>query len=128
MVMDLLRQAFRPEFLNRIDEIIIFEALDRASLERIVDIQMRMLSQRLRLRKIELELSPNSKKRLIDEGYDPQYGARPLKRVIQKQLLDPIALKLLQGEFRDGDIIRIDADDEGFLFVRIVKAEVVEAA
>jgi len=127
MVMDLLKQAFRPEFLNRIDEITIFEALDRASLERIVDIQVRILSQRLRQRNIDLELSSAGKKRLIDEGYEPQYGARPLKRVIQKQLLDPIALKLLQGEFRDGDIIRVDADAEGFLFTRAVKGEVVAA-
>jgi ATP-dependent Clp protease ATP-binding subunit ClpB len=127
MVMDLLRQAFRPEFLNRIDEIIIFDALDRASLERIVDIQMRILGQRLRQRNIELDLSVSAKKRLIDEGYDLQYGARPLKRVIQKQLLDPIALKLLQGDFRDGDIIRVDVDLEGFLFTRVVKGEAVAA-
>jgi len=127
MVTEMLRQAFRPEFLNRIDEIIIFEALGRASLERIVDIQMRILAQRLRQRKIELELSPLAKRRLIDEGYDPLYGARPLKRVIQKQLLDPIALKLLQGEFRDGDIIRVEADAEGFLFSRVVQGEPVAA-
>ena len=127
MVQDLLKQAFRPEFLNRIDEIIIFEALDRESLRRIVDIQVSILSQRLRQRNIDLELSSNAKTRLIDEGYDPQYGARPLKRVIQKQMLDPIALKLLQGEFRDGDIIRVDADDEGFLFTRVVKGEAIAA-
>jgi ATP-dependent Clp protease ATP-binding subunit ClpB len=122
-VMDLLRQSFRPELLNRIDEVIIFEPLSRASLERIVDIQIRILGERLRQRNIDIELSPEAKRRLIDEGYDPQYGARPLRRVIQKQLLDPIALKLLQGEFRDGDTIRVDADAEGFMFTGIVTGE-----
>jgi ATP-dependent Clp protease ATP-binding subunit ClpB len=91
MVMELLKQAFRPEFLNRIDEIIIFEPLDRESLERIVDIQIRILAGRLKQRNVDLQLSPEARCRLIEEGYDPQYGARPLKCVIQKQLLDPIA-------------------------------------
>ncbi|HXH21403.1 MAG TPA: ATP-dependent chaperone ClpB [Dehalococcoidia bacterium] len=127
MVMELLRQTFRPEFLNRIDEIIIFDPLDRASLERIVDIQVRQLSQRLSQRNIGIELSPAARALLIQEGYDPHYGARPLKRVIQKRLLDPIALKLLQGEFREGDIIRVDADAEGFMFTRVLKGEPVPA-
>jgi ATP-dependent Clp protease ATP-binding subunit ClpB len=127
LVMDLLRQSFRPEFINRIDEVIIFEPLTRDSIDRIVDIQMQLLSQRLRQRNIELDLTPTAKHRLIDEGYDPQYGARPLKRVIQKQLLDPIALRLLQGEFREGDIIRVDADAERFLFSRVLKGEAIAA-
>jgi ATP-dependent Clp protease ATP-binding subunit ClpB len=127
MVMDLLRQSFRPEFINRIDEVIIFDPLTRDSLERIVDIQLRVLSQRLRQRNIGIDLSQPARQRLIDEGYDPQYGARPLKRVIQKHLLDAIALKLLQGDFREGDTIRVDADDEGFLFTRLVEGEVMAA-
>ena len=127
MVMDLLKQSFRPEFLNRIDEVIVFEPLNRASLDRIVDIQMSILAQRLHQRNIDIELTAAAKERLIEEGYDPQYGARPLKRVIQKQLLDPIALKVLQGEFRDGDIIRVDADPEGFMFTCVVKGEAVAA-
>jgi ATP-dependent Clp protease ATP-binding subunit ClpB len=127
MVMDLLKQGFRPEFLNRIDEIIVFEALDRRSLERIIDIQIRRLNERLHERKISLDLSPEAKQRLIDQGYDPQYGARPLKRVIQKQLLDPIALKLLQGEFWDGDIISVRTDGLGFQFGRIQTGEAVAA-
>ncbi len=127
MVMDLLKQSFRPEFLNRIDEVIVFEPLNRASLDRIVDIQMSILAQRLHQRNIDIELTAAAKERLIEEGYDPQYGARPLKRVIQKQLLDPIALKVLQGEFRDGDIIRVGADPEGFMFTCVVKGEPVAA-
>ena len=127
MVMDLLRQNFRPEFLNRIDEIIIFETLDRTALERIIEIQVAQLAKRLRQRNIGLELSGEAKQRLINEGYDPQYGARPLKRVIQKQLLDPIALKILQGEFHEGDLIKVDADDEGYLFSRVVIGEAVAA-
>jgi ATP-dependent Clp protease ATP-binding subunit ClpB len=127
MVMDLLRQSFRPEFINRIDEVIIFEPLTREALDRIVDIQVRILSQRLHQRNIDLELTATAKERLIEEGFDPQYGARPLKRVIQKQLLDPIALKLLQGDFRDGDIIRVDVDAEGFSFSRVVTGEAVMA-
>ncbi|HLF76988.1 MAG TPA: ATP-dependent chaperone ClpB [Dehalococcoidia bacterium] len=127
MVMDLLRQSFRPEFLNRIDEILIFEPLRREQLERIVEIQVQTLAKRLRDRNIGLELSPEATRRLIDEGYDPLYGARPLKRVIQKRLLDPIALKLLQGEFREGDTIRVTADEDVFLFTRVVTGEPVSA-
>jgi ATP-dependent Clp protease ATP-binding subunit ClpB len=123
IVMELLRQSFRPEFLNRIDEIIIFDALDRTNLERIVDIQVRNLSERLRDRNIGLLLSPHAKRRLIDEGYDPIYGARPLKRVIQKQLLDPIALKLLSGDFHDSDTIRVDTDEDGFVFENVVAGQ-----
>ncbi len=125
MVEDLLKQAFRPEFLNRIDEIIIFEPLDRESLRRIVDIQIAGLARRLHERKIGIELSDPAKERLIAEGYDPHYGARPLKRVIQKQLLDSIALRLLEGEFHDGDTIKVDADAEGFLFTHVVTGEPV---
>jgi ATP-dependent Clp protease ATP-binding subunit ClpB len=123
MVEDLLKQAFRPEFLNRIDEIIIFEPLDRESLRRIVDIQIAGLARRLHERKIGIELSEAARERLIEEGYDPHYGARPLKRVIQKQLLDSIALKLLENEFHDGDTIMVDADAEGFLLMRAVTGE-----
>jgi ATP-dependent Clp protease ATP-binding subunit ClpB len=127
MVMELLKQNFRPEFLNRIDEITIFETLDRAALERIIEIQVGQLVKRLRQRNIGLELSEQAKERLIDEGYDPQYGARPLKRVIQKQLLDPIALKILQGEFHDGNLIKVDADAEGYMFSRVAVGEPLAA-
>jgi ATP-dependent Clp protease ATP-binding subunit ClpB len=127
MVEDLLKQAFRPEFLNRIDEIIIFEPLDRESLRRIVDIQIADLARRLHERKIGIELSDTARERLIEEGYDQHYGARPLKRVIQKQLLDSIALKLLEGEFHDGDAIKVDANAAGFQFVRVVVGEPVAA-
>ena len=127
LVMELLRQSFRPEFLNRIDEIIIFEALDRQAIERIIEIQLTKLAERLHQRNIGLELTAEAKLRLGDEGYDPMYGARPLKRVIQKQLLDPIALKILSGEFQDGDLIKVDAVPDGFTFARVVVGEAVAA-
>lgn len=126
-VMELLRQSFRPEFLNRIDEIIIFETLDRMAIERIIDIQLSKLTERLHQRNIGLELTREAKRRLADEGYDPLYGARPLKRVIQKQLLDPIALKILSAEFHEGDIIKVDVAGDGFVFTRVVVGEVMAA-
>ena len=105
-----LRDHFRPEFLNRIDETIVFHPLGRDQLGRIVDVQLQHLERRLKARGISLALSPEVKKLLGDEGYDPQYGARPLKRVIQQRIENPLASRLLQGDFGDGDTIHIDAD------------------
>jgi ATP-dependent Clp protease ATP-binding subunit ClpB len=127
LVEELLQRSFRPEFLNRIDETIVFEPLDRKSLRHIIDIQIAALARRLHERKIAIELTDAGKERLIEEGFDAKYGARPLKRVIQRKLLDGIALKLLTGDFRDGDTIKVDADQEGFLFSRIVIGEAVVA-
>ncbi|MFN8517472.1 MAG: ATP-dependent chaperone ClpB [Thermomicrobiales bacterium] len=110
-VMDALRASFRPEFLNRVDETIIFHGLSREQIGQIVDIQLRGLRKRLAERKMDLTLLPAAKTFLAAEGYDPVYGARPLKRVIQKRLLDPLATKLLHGEIRDGD--QLVADLEG---------------
>ena len=124
-VMEALRASFRPEFLNRVDEVIIFHGLSREQIAEIVEIQLRGLRKRLAERKIELELTPQAKQWLAAEGYDPVYGARPLKRVIQKRLLDPLALKVLNGEVRDGDHLLADVDG-GELTFR--KAEVVLAA
>jgi len=115
-VLEALSQQFRPEFLNRIDEVIIFHSLGMEQLMQIVDIQLRHLQALLNDRKVKLELSQAAKQRLAEEGYDPVYGARPLKRVIQRELQDPLALKLLQGEFKDGDPIRIDFRDGRFTF------------
>jgi len=108
-VLDVLREHFRPEFLNRLDEIIVFHALTREQMREIIDIQLRGLMKRLEDRKIRVELTDRTKDLLIAEGYDPAYGARPLKRVIQRRVLDALAIRVLQGEFGEGSVIRIDA-------------------
>ena len=108
LVEEVLHQTFRPEFINRIDEVIIFDALTRDDLRRIVDIQLARLSARLRDRHIGVELTPPAKDYLIEEGYDVAFGARPLKRVIQREVLDPLAMLLLQGDIRDGDTVLVD--------------------
>jgi ATP-dependent Clp protease ATP-binding subunit ClpB len=108
-VQDLLRQTFRPEFLNRVDEIIFFHPLGREHIRAIIDIQLGRLMKRLEERKIRVELTDAARDRLIEEGYDPVYGARPLKRTIQRRILDPLALRVLEGEFREGDAIKIDS-------------------
>jgi ATP-dependent Clp protease ATP-binding subunit ClpB len=108
-VMDALRAHFRPEFLNRIDEIIVFHALSREEMRSIIDIQLRGLAKRLEDRKIRIELTDRAKDLLIAEGYDPTYGARPLKRTLQREVLDPLARRVLQGEFGEGDMVHIDA-------------------
>jgi ATP-dependent Clp protease ATP-binding subunit ClpB len=108
-VMDALRGHFRPEFINRLDEIIIFHALSREEMRSIIDIQLRGLMKRLEDRKIHIELTDRAKDQLIAEGYDPTYGARPLKRTIQRKVLDPLAMRVLQGDFKEGDTVKIDA-------------------
>jgi len=114
-VMDAVRSHFRPEFLNRLDEIVIFDRLTRDQMDGIVDIQMARLLKRLASRKITLELDDGARTWLADQGYDPVYGARPLKRVIQKALQDPLAEALLAGEIRDGDTVPVSAGAEGLL-------------
>jgi ATP-dependent Clp protease ATP-binding subunit ClpB len=114
-VLKILEGTLRPEFLNRIDEVVIFRALDRATLIRIVDIQLELLRQRLEDRKLRLEVSAGAKETLADKGFDPVYGARPLKRTIQQEIQNPLALRLLEGAYKEGDTIRIDADKEGNL-------------
>jgi ATP-dependent Clp protease ATP-binding subunit ClpB len=116
LVMEALREHFRPEFLNRIDEIIFFHALGREHMKRIIDIQLRGLTKRLEDRKIVVELSDAAKDQLVREGYDPAYGARPLKRAIQRSVLDPLALRVLDGQFREGDTIVVSAADGGLTF------------
>jgi ATP-dependent Clp protease ATP-binding subunit ClpB len=110
-VLAAVRQQFRPEFLNRIDDIILFSRLDRTQLRQIVVIQLRSLRDRLLARKLSLEVTDAALDWLADEGYDPTYGARPLKRVIQRRLQDPIAMAILEGRFRDGDVVRVDVHD-----------------
>ncbi|MCA0873868.1 ATP-dependent chaperone ClpB [Seohaeicola saemankumensis] len=114
-VMDAVRAHFRPEFLNRLDETIIFDRLNRANMDGIVDIQLAQLKRRLAERKIALELDEGARKWLADEGYDPVFGARPLKRVIQRALQNPLAELLLAGDVKDGDTIPISAGADGLI-------------
>jgi ATP-dependent Clp protease ATP-binding subunit ClpB len=123
-VIGALREQFRPEFLNRIDEIVVFERLGRDEIDRIVDFQLAGLAKRLSERDITISLTDAAKRRIAEEGYDPAYGARPLKRVIQRRLQDQLALRLLKGEFADGDHVEVDADDEGLLAFRAVPSTV----
>jgi ATP-dependent Clp protease ATP-binding subunit ClpB len=119
LVMATLRQRFRPEFLNRVDEIIFFHGLTREHLQKIVDIQVQRLEKLLAGRRLEIELTDAARALMADEGYDPVYGARPLKRVIQREVQDPLALSLLQGEFHEGDRVRVDARDGHLTFERM---------
>jgi ATP-dependent Clp protease ATP-binding subunit ClpB len=123
-VMEALREHFRPEFLNRIDEIIFFHALDRDHMKKIIDIQLAGLTKRLEERKIRVELTDAAREQLVREGYDPTYGARPLKRTIQRRVLDPLAMRVLEGEFVEGDAVEVDAGPDG---LRFVKREVIRA-
>jgi ATP-dependent Clp protease ATP-binding subunit ClpB len=117
-VTEALRQHFRPEFLNRVDEIIFFHALGIEHMKAIVDIQIRGLLRRLEDRKIHVELTGAAKDFIVSEGYDPMYGARPLKRTIQRRVLDPLALRVLEGDFREGDRVVVDAGENELTFVR----------
>ncbi len=115
-VMETLRGHFRPEFLNRVDEIIIFDRLNEADLTQIVEIQLGRLLKRLEQQKLTLELTDAAKARLAREGYDPVYGARPLKRAVQREILDPLSLRLLEGEFGPGSKIVADEKDGKLVF------------
>jgi len=114
-VMGAVRAHFRPEFLNRLDEIVIFDRLTRANMDGIVTIQLKRLEKRLAARKITLDLDADARKWLADEGYDPVYGARPLKRVIQRSLQDPLAELLLSGEVKDGSTVQVTAGPDGLV-------------
>jgi ATP-dependent Clp protease ATP-binding subunit ClpB len=109
-VLEELRQQFRPEFLNRVDEIIVFHALSEEHLKQIVDIQLRRLRQRLEVRRIQIELTDAAKTHLVRTGYDPAYGARPLKRAIQKEIENPIGRRMLKGEIKADETVIIDYD------------------
>jgi ATP-dependent Clp protease ATP-binding subunit ClpB len=114
--MDALRGQFRPELLNRIDEVVIFENLVTAQLKEIVEKETAILASRLSERKLTLELTENAKALIATEGFDPVYGARPIKRTIQKLVIDPLAQKVLMGEFKEGDTILVDAQDGKVVF------------
>ena len=114
-VMAAVRTAFKPEFLNRLDEVVVFDALSTDELSRIVDLQVRALSTRLRDRRITLEVTPAAKAWLAEQGYDPAYGARPLRRLVQREIGDRLATALLSGEVRDGDTVTVDLGEAGLL-------------
>ncbi|MGH7984602.1 MAG: ATP-dependent Clp protease ATP-binding subunit, partial [Candidatus Udaeobacter sp.] len=116
LVTDALRAHFRPEFLNRVDEIIIFDRLTEDDLKKIVEIQLKRLSKRLEQQKITLKLSDSAKELLAREGYDPVYGARPLRRTIQREILDPLSIDILEGKVREGQTVRVDAKDGALEF------------
>ena len=118
LVTSALRESFKPEFLNRIDETIIFNNLDRDQIAAIVDIQLKRLRKNLASRKITLELTEGAKALIAEKGYDPAYGARPLKRTIQRLIQDPLAVKILGGEFKEGDAIKVDAAGDELSFSR----------
>ena len=115
-VMNALREQFKPEFLNRVDEIIVFNRLGIDQIKQIVDIQVGKIKERLSIRKIEIILSPEAKEYIANMGYDPIYGARPIKRAIQQYILDPLAMKTLEGEFSGGETIRIDLKEDKLAF------------
>jgi ATP-dependent Clp protease ATP-binding subunit ClpB len=115
-ITEALRDHFRPEFLNRIDEIIFFHSLDREHMKQIIDIQVAGLMKRLEERKIHVQLADAAKTRLVEEGYDPVYGARPLKRTLQRRVLDPLAIRVLEGDFGEGDTVVVDAGRDGLVF------------
>ena len=117
-VEELLRRQFKPEFLNRVDEIITFQALTKEDLLHIVDIQIRRMAKRLAERKLKVTLTKEAKQYLIDTGYDAVFGARPLKRAIQRYIEDPLALELLEGKFEEGDHILIDKKEKGLSFAK----------
>jgi len=118
-VNDALKQYFRPEFLNRIDETIIFKSLNRENLKKIVDIQIGYLAERMKGRNLAIVVTDEARKLLLDEGYDPAYGARPLKRTIQQRIENPLAREILAGRFADGDTVKVDAAQRTFTFSKV---------
>jgi ATP-dependent Clp protease ATP-binding subunit ClpB len=118
-----MRDVFRPEFLNRIDEIIEFHALTKEQLGQVVELQLAQLRRRLAERGLTVELTDAAKEQLVEAGWDPTYGARPLKRALQRLVENPLAKALLEGGFVEGDAIRIDAREGEFLFEKAVAAE-----
>jgi ATP-dependent Clp protease ATP-binding subunit ClpB len=115
-VLEDVRMAFRPEFVNRIDEIVVFEPLGREEIRQIVDIQLRGLLRRLEDRKLSVTLTDGARDYLANKGYDPAFGARPLKRLIQREIQDPLAMKLLSRDIKDGDTVEIDVDGGALIF------------
>jgi ATP-dependent Clp protease ATP-binding subunit ClpB len=124
-VMEVMQATFRPEFLNRVDEMLIFHQLTKEHLHSIIDIMLRGLQKRLAERHLALELKSAAKELLIEAGYDPVYGARPLKRTLQQKILDPLAVQVLAGQFHEGDTVVVDVKGDELVFMARVKAEAV---
>jgi ATP-dependent Clp protease ATP-binding subunit ClpB len=116
-------QSFKPEFINRLDDIVEFHSLTREQIGEIVEMQVARLVERVRERGIEVELTDAARHLLGNLGYDPTYGARPLKRVIQKRLVDKLAMAILEGEFSEGDTVRVDAAEGELMFTKAAAAE-----
>jgi len=121
-----LQAHFRPEFLNRIDEIVIFHSLDKDHIREIVDIQLQHVEKLLQSKGYSLDVRPEARGYIADVGYDPDYGARPLKRAIQRELQDPLALKVLSGNMKVGDLIRVEVGSDGLQFTPVPQGEVIE--
>jgi ATP-dependent Clp protease ATP-binding subunit ClpB len=119
---EVLHSQFKPEFLNRIDETIIFHSLSKENMLHIVDIQLNRLNERLAERKITLHIRQSAKQFLVDIGYNPVFGARPLKRAIQHYLEDPLAMEILEGRFSENDHILVEADSNSLIFTRQQKS------
>jgi ATP-dependent Clp protease ATP-binding subunit ClpB len=111
-----LREFFRPEFLNRVDEVVVFHPLTRDQIADIVELQLTRLRERLSDRGLSLELTDEAKELIAEAGWDPTYGARPLKRALQRMVENPLALRLLEGDFGEGDTVRVDARDGELVF------------
>jgi ATP-dependent Clp protease ATP-binding subunit ClpB len=107
-----LRQVFRPEFLNRIDDIVLFNPLGREQLDKIVELELAKVMRLLAERNVRIELTPAARARLVRDGYDPAYGARPLRRTVQRLVQDPLAMRILDGSVLPGDLVRVDAERE----------------
>jgi len=118
-VKEALKQIFKPEFLNRVDEIIVFHMLTKDHLTKIVEIQLGYLAERLNGCNLQVEFTDRARRQIMDEGYDPAYGARPLKRTIQQRIENPLAAEILAGRFADGDTVKIDADAHKFTFEKV---------
>jgi len=112
----LLKERFKPEFINRVDEIIIFKALSKPDIKRIAELQLAKVAERLAAKKIILEVSDEAKKYIVDKGFDAAFGARPLKRLIQTEVLNPISLDLIKKKYKEGEVVQIDATKDGLAF------------
>ena len=124
-VMDALKATFRPEFLNRVDETIVFHALEKEHILSIVDLMMKDLHKRLQEQEISMEVTPEAREKLVEEGYDPAYGARPLRRTIQRLVEDPLADSLLRGRYKAGDTVKVDVTKDGISLLKDGEAEQV---
>jgi ATP-dependent Clp protease ATP-binding subunit ClpB len=128
--MEALRQAFRPEFINRIDDIVLFNPLGQEQLNKIINLELAKVMRLLAERKVRIELTPAASARIVQDGYDPAYGARPLRRTVQRLVQDPLAMKILDGSVLPGDLVRVDIDpaSDAMKFERVQQSAAQEEA